>query len=99
MRVTKDKLMDMVNAVKNMKCMNEKGETHPFLKQPEAEKEMQPFWQNDNVRVEMLDISSMEVCILYLKQNIIYKFKEFNINRRNNNNTNMVFTSLYFNTA
>nr|CAD2176777.1 unnamed protein product [Meloidogyne enterolobii] len=60
MRVTKDKLMDMVNAVKNMKCMNEKGETHPFLKQPEAEKEMQPFWQNENVRVEMLDISSME---------------------------------------
>ncbi|CAK5107051.1 unnamed protein product [Meloidogyne enterolobii] len=59
-RVTKDRLMDMVNAVKNMKCINEKGETHPFLKKPEPENEMQPFWKNENVRVEMLEISSME---------------------------------------
>uniref|UniRef100_A0A914L562 Uncharacterized protein n=2 Tax=Meloidogyne incognita TaxID=6306 RepID=A0A914L562_MELIC len=78
-RVSKHNFTDVVNAVKKMECINENGGTQPFLKEPEAEKEMQPFWKNENVRVEMLDISSME----------------FNINRGNYNTnmvfTNLFF--------
>ena len=58
-----------------MECINENGGTQPFLKEPEAEKEMQPFWKNENVRVEMLDISSMEVCTLYKNKILIIILK------------------------
>ncbi|CAK5021005.1 unnamed protein product [Meloidogyne enterolobii] len=54
MRVSKDRLMSMVNAVKNMACVNEKGEKHQFLE----ENEMQPFWKrlaSEIVEMEMLD--------------------------------------------
>uniref|UniRef100_A0A1I8B469 IRS-type PTB domain-containing protein n=1 Tax=Meloidogyne hapla TaxID=6305 RepID=A0A1I8B469_MELHA len=62
-RISKNKLHEVFNAVKNMECVSEDGEElHPFGGQPEDENMMQPIWQQqdgESMELEIIEESSV----------------------------------------
>ena len=62
MRVSKEKLPEIFNAVKNMEVVDESGGAlHPFWEKPEDENVMEPIWKHpdgESMELEIIEEDS-----------------------------------------